>query len=45
LRRLGRLADRRAAPAAQVSLASGVGSTFQNIAGMFRVAIATAVFG
>jgi len=32
-------------PAAQVSLASGVGSTFQNIAGMFGVAIATAVFG
>ena len=42
---LGRLADRRAVPAAQVSLASGIGSMFQNIAGMFGVAIATAVFG
>ena len=45
LRRLGRLADRRAVPAAQVSLASGIGSMFQNIAGMFGVVIATAVFG
>ena len=28
-----------------VSLASGVGSNFQNIGGVFEVAIATAVFG
>ena len=31
-------------PAAQVSLASGLGSTFQNVGGVFGVATATAIF-
>jgi EmrB/QacA subfamily drug resistance transporter len=38
-------ASLRAVPGHQVGLASGVGSTFQNVGGVFGVATATAVFG
>jgi EmrB/QacA subfamily drug resistance transporter len=37
-------ASLRAVPAPQVGLASGIGSTFQNVGGVFGVATATAVF-
>src|SRR5262249_60371774 len=37
-------ASLRAVPAPQVGLASGLGSTFQNVGGVFGVATATAVF-
>ena len=37
-------ASLRAVPARQVGLASGLGSTFQNVGGVFGVATATAIF-
>jgi MFS family permease len=37
-------ASLRAVPAPQVGLASGLGSTFQNVGGVFGIATATAVF-
>jgi MFS family permease len=37
-------ASLRAVPARQVGLASGLGSTFQNVGGVFGIATATAVF-
>ena len=37
-------ASLRAVPATQVGLASGLGSTFQNVGGVFGVATATAIF-
>lgn len=37
-------ASLRAVPASQVGLASGIGSTFQNVGGVFGVATATAIF-
>ena len=37
-------ASLRAVPSAQVGLASGIGSTFQNVGGVIGVATATAIF-